>query len=766
MSRPLVYRDGEPFPGRAAATFAESVPAWPMPARAPAGAPNVVLVVLDDVGFAQIGCFGSDIATPRFDRLAAEGLRYRNFHTTAMCSPTRACLLTGRNHHTCAMGGITDLCMGFPGYNGRVPKSCGFVPEVLRQAGWATMAVGKWHLAPSDEQHAAAPRDRWPLGQGFERYYGFLGGETNQFAPDLVCDNSSIRFTAPDGYHLTEDLVDQAIQRVTDVRTADPDKPFFLYLALGACHAPHQAPQAWIERYRGRFDEGWDAWRERTLARQIACGIVPAGTTLSARPSWVQEWAALAADDRRAYARMMEVYAGFLSHTDHHLGRLLDFLAASGELDRTLVVALSDNGASAEGGPHGTFNENFIFNGLAHDVEATRAMLDDLGSVRTYGHYPWGWALAGNTPFRRWKRETHEGGIGDPLIVRWPATADRGAIRGQYVHAIDVAATILDVTGASMPAVLHGVPQEPLAGRSFAASLTDADAPEHRETQYYEQFACRAIYHRGWKAVTYHAMMDGLYTDEDDPDRPFDQDRWELYHVAEDPSESRDLAAARPDTLRALQDLWWQEAGRYAVLPLQSRRMFAVGRPHAVRPRERVVLRPGAAPLPEDLAPNVKMRPHRIVADVEIAAGGAEGVLVAQGGRFGGFSLYVHAGRLHYTANFAGIERTTVSSPLPLGPGRHVVGVALEPASGSGMRAELVVGGDVVAVGEAPRTAPFRFALAGEGLCCGYDDGTPVADVYESPYPFTGRIHEAMIDVSGTPVLDLMAELRRAWMTQ
>ena len=766
MPKPLVYQDGEPFPGVAGATLADSTPAWPVPRRAPAGAPNVLLVVLDDVGFAQIGCFGSDISTPRFDGLAAEGLRYRNFHTTAMCSPTRACLLTGRNHHTCAMGGITDLCMGFPGYNGRIPKACGFISEVLRQAGWATLAVGKWHLAPSDEHHAAAPRDRWPLGQGFERYYGFLGGETNQYAPDLVSDNSAIRAVLPAGYHLTEDLVDQAVARITDVRTADPDKPFFLYLALGACHAPHQAPPEWIARYRGRFDEGWDVWRERTLARQIASGIVPRGTTLSARPSWVQEWTALPADDRRAFTRMMEVYAGFLSHTDHHLGRLLDFLAASGELDRTLVMALSDNGASAEGGPYGTFNENFIFNGMAHDVEATRARLDDLGSVRTYGHYPWGWALAGNTPFRRWKRETHEGGIGDPLIVRWPATADRGAIRGQYVHAVDVAATILDVTGTTMPEVLNGVPQEPLAGRSFAASLTNAAASAHRETQYYEQFACRAIYHRGWKAVTFHPMMGGLYTEADDPNAPFEEDRWELYHVAEDPSETHDLAAAEPERLRALQDLWWHEAGRYGVLPLQSLRIFALGRPLAVRPRDRVVLRPGAAPLPEELAPNVKGRPHGIVADVEIPAGGAEGVLVAQGGRFGGFSLYVHGGRLHYTANFAGVEQTTVSSPKPLAPGRHAVGVACTPTGTGGMRAALVVGGEVVANGEAPRTAPFRFALAGEGLCCGYDDGTPVADAYESPYPFTGTIHEAVIDVSGTPVVDLVAEVRRAWMTQ
>ena len=382
MARALVYHDGDPFPGRVGTVLGDSTPAWPVPRRAPAGAPNVVLIVLDDVGFAQLGCFGSDLATPAFDRLAAEGLRYRNFHTTAMCSPTRACLLTGRNHHTCAMGGITDLAMGFPGYHGRIPRSCGFVSEVLRQAGWATFAVGKWHLAPSDEHHAAAPRDRWPLGQGFERFYGFLGGETNQFAPDLVCDNAAIRFTPPDGYHLTEDLVDRAIGMIEDVRGADPDKPFLLYLALGACHAPHQAPREWIDRYRGRFDDGWDAWRARTHVRQRELGIVPRGTALSARPAWVQEWAVLPAEERRVYARMMEVYAGFLSHTDHHVGRLLDALARAGELDHTLVIALSDNGASAEGGPHGTFNENFIFNGLPHDVGRTSRTVEPTSASR------------------------------------------------------------------------------------------------------------------------------------------------------------------------------------------------------------------------------------------------------------------------------------------------------------------------------------------------------------------------------------------------
>jgi arylsulfatase len=590
MSVPRTYHDGDPFPGRIGLTLAESEPAWPVSRRAPGGAPNVVLVVLDDVGFAQLGCFGSDIATPAFDALAASGQRYRSFHTTAMCSPTRACLLTGRNHHTCAMGGITDMAMGYPGFNGRIPKSCGFVSQVLRSRGWATFAVGKWHLAPADEIHVAASRERWPLGQGFERFYGFIGGETNQYFPDLVADNTPIQHTPPAGYHLTEDLIDRGIGMVTDLRAADPTKPFFLYLALGACHAPHQAPREWIERYKGRFDDGWDAWRTRTHARQLASGIVPPGTRLSPRPSWVQDWAALPEGERRAYARMMEVYAGFLSHTDHHVGRLVDFLAATGELDKTLFMLLSDNGASAEGGAHGTFNENFIFNGLPHDVEKTIALLDELGGPTTYGHYPWGWALAGNTPFRRWKRETHEGGIGDPLIVRAPGVVDPGGIRPQYVHAIDVAATILDVTGSTMPESLHGIAQEPVAGRSFAATFANPAAPEHRETQYYEQFACRALYDRGWKAVAFHSLV--IYEDGDNPSAHPSEDRWELYHVADDPSETNDLAATHPEKLQELQARWLEHAERYGALPLQAIRIFGHGRPPIVPPTDRLVLRP------------------------------------------------------------------------------------------------------------------------------------------------------------------------------
>ena len=764
----LTYRDGEPFPGVVGTTLADSTPAWPMAPRAQAGAPNIVLVVLDDVGYAQLGCFGSDLDTPNFDRLAARGLRYRQFHTTAMCSPTRAALLTGRNHHTCGIGGITDLAMGYPGFNGRIPKSCAFVPAVLRDEGWATFALGKWHLCPSDETHAAARRDRWPLGQGFERYYGFIGAETSQFAPDIVIDNSPVKFDPPDGYHLSEDLVDHAITMVDDLRNVDPDKPFFMYLAFGACHSPHHVTPEWIEPYRGRFDDGWDAWRERVFARQQALGIVPDDAVLSERPNWVPDWATLDDDERTLFARMMEVFAGFLTHTDAQLGRLLDHLERTNELDNTWIIAVSDNGASAEGGPFGTFNENFLFNGMPHDLEKTFSLLDELGGPNTYGHYPWGWAFAGNTPYKRWKRETHEGGIGDPLIISGPGIppTEAGAVRSHYTHAIDIGATMLDACGVAMPAEFGGVPQEPVAGASILASARSADAPEHRDTQYYEQFACRAIYHRGWKAVTFHSMGIVQYEATDNARAPFSEDRWELYNVALDPSETNDLAADEPEQLRLLQDLWFREAGRYGALPLHSTRGYAVGRPHAIPEASRYSYRPGAIAVTEDAAVNTKLRPHRIVATIIAPEGDVcSGVLLAQGGRFGGFSLYVVDGVPHYTYNFTGLEQTTIRSSVTLSPGRHVIGLESTPDE---LAAEvtLFVDGESVGSGRITRTALFRFALHGEGLCCGYDDGTPVSNLYDSPFAFTGTIDRVIVDVSGEPYRDAEAEIRHAWMTQ
>ncbi|HLU43207.1 MAG TPA: arylsulfatase, partial [Microthrixaceae bacterium] len=484
------------FRGRIGRYHWESEPWWPDPLRPPEGAPNVLVVLLDDVGFAQLGCFGSDIDTPNLDRLAAGGLRYSNFHTTALCSPTRACLLTGRNHHRAGMGRIVDLATGFPGYDARIPRSCALAPAMLTPHGYAAWAVGKWHLTPEDEQHLGASRERWPLGRGFERFYGFFPGETHQFVPALVHDSHFVEPPAgiDDGYHLTTDLVDRAIEFVEDLRHVDADKPWFCYLAPGACHSPHQSPPEWLERYRGRFEQGWDRWREATLERQKALGVLPGHTELSPRPEWVPAWDSLSTQERRVYARYMEAFAAFLSHTDHELGRLLDRLEQLGELEDTIVVAMSDNGASSEGGPTGSVNDVRAWNALPRTVEEADERLEEIGGPRLHNNYPWGWTVAGNTPFRRWKRETHEGGVADPLIVHWPAgIAARGEVRHQYVHAIDVLPTLLDVIGVDPPEVVDGVPQQPLDGVSFRSTFDDPDAPEVRTTQYYEMFGCRGL---------------------------------------------------------------------------------------------------------------------------------------------------------------------------------------------------------------------------------------------------------------------------------
>jgi arylsulfatase A-like enzyme len=764
VTGPLTYSSGEPFPGRIGRTLADSDPAFPVGPRPVAEAANVLLIVLDDVGFAQLGCFGSDIRTPSFDALADEGIRYRRFHTTAMCSPTRAALLTGRNSHTVGIGGITELATGFPGYNGRLDPGCGFVAEVLRQAGWSTMAVGKWHLAPAEEQHAAASRDRWPLRQGFERFYGFLGPETSQWAPELVRDNTPIVPIERNDYHLTEDLVDEAIRSIDDLRVNDGSKPFYMYLGLGACHAPHQVPASWIQQYRGAFDDGWDAWRERTHERQLASGIVPSGTVLSARPPWVPAWSSLDETQRKVAARMMEVYAAFLTHTDHHVGRLLDHLRATGELDRTMVMVVSDNGASAEGGPTGTYNGAYLYNGLPHDDAETAARLDDLGGPDSFSNYPWGWAFAGNTPFRRWKRETHEGGISDPLIVRQPVVSggSRGVVRDQYVHAVDVAATVLDVCGVAMPATLNGVAQVPLAGQSFASSFTDESAPG-RTTQYYEQFGSRAIYHDGWKAVAYHPMF--RYEPTDNPLQSFDDDAWELYDTRVDPSETNDLAAAEPQRLADLQAMWWTEAAHHGALPLHSFRGPIGAR---LPPPTRVELRPFAIAVPESNAPNIKRANHRIEVSLTAPADGGHGVLVAQGGRFGGYALYLDQGVLVYVSNYYGKEFRYVRAAQPLVAGRHEVRVEatlLDPVVGS-FDVRLVV--DEVEMGavQLPATVPLRFALAGEGLCCGYDDATAVSPEYQSPNRCTATIHRAVVDAAGSRPPEITDEVRRALLSQ
>lgn len=741
----------------------ESTPWWPEPVRAPAGAPNVLIIVLDDVGFAQLGCFGSDIETPVFDSLAANGLRYANFHTTALCSPTRACLLTGRNHHSVGMGRIAELPTGFPGYTSRIPKSCGFLSEMLVTHGYAAYAVGKWHLTPEDEYHLGAPRERWPLGRGFERFYGFFGGETNQFAPALIHDNHSV---APpkrweDSYHLTEDLVDHASGCVQDLKAADPSKPFFLYFATGACHSPHQAPREWIERYRGRFDAGWDRWREETLARQKASGPLPPNTELSPRPEWVPAWDSLSADERRVYARFQECFAAFLSHTDHHVGRLLDFLRELGELDNTLVFVLSDNGASSEGGKTGSLNDLRAWNVAGTPLEEALARIDEIGGPFTHNNYPWGWTVAGNTPFRRWKREVHEGGVADPLIVHWPRGIETpGGVRRQYVHAIDVAPTVLEVIGVEPPAEIDGVAQQPIEGTSFAHTLNDAGAPSRHETQYYEMFGCRALYDRGWKAVVYHPIFD--------PKPSFDEDRWELYHVDEDISECHDLAGAQPERLRELIERWWVEAEQHQVLPLDNSPFDALfgARHTSLRRRTRYVYYPGCAPVPEDAAVNVRNRSHTITAEVEIPDGGAEGILLAQGSGLGGYALFVRGRRLHYVHNFSRLEEHRVASSAELTPGAHTLVFRFTKTGEHKGTGALLIDGEPAGEVAIPRFTPTRFSLTGDGLTCGYAVALPVCDDYRAPFRFTGRIHRVVVEVDGAPHVDPRSEAELAIRSQ
>ncbi len=735
---------------------------WPARVRPPAGAPNVVVIVLDDVGFAQLGCFGSDLTTPHLDALAAGGLRYANFHTTALCSPTRACLLTGRNHHSVGMGRITDLATGFPGYDARIPRSAGMLPEMLVPEGYAAYAVGKWHLTPEEDMHLGAPRSTWPLGRGFERFYGFFSGETNQFEPSLTYDNHRVAppGSATDGYHLSEDLADRAIEFVADLRHVEPTQPFLLYLALGACHSPHQAPRSWIERERGRFDQGWDAWRAQTFERQLAIGLLPDGVELSPRPEWVPAWDSLDSDERRLYARYMECFAAMLSHADAQIGRVLDFVAELGELDDTLVMVLSDNGASSEGGPTGSINDARPWNLAERPVAEALARIDDIGGPSIHNNYPWGWTVAGNTPFRRWKREVHEGGVCDPLIVSWPAGfAARGEIRRQYVHAIDLLPTILDATGVAAPPVIGGISQQPIEGVSIRSTFAGADAPEVRTTQYFEMFGCRALYHEGWKAVTHVSMLDG--------ETASDADRWELYDVRVDPAECHDQAGAEPDRLAAMVDRWWGEAERHQVLPVDSSPFFeAIARAPVTPARGRYLYWPGTGPVDEAAAVNLRSRNHQVMAEVDIPDHGAEGVLVSQGSGYGGWALWLAGGRLHYVHNFVALEVSRLASAVVVPVGRHQLGVRYHHGPGPGGVATVLVDGEAAGSVDIPRFTLTRWSICGDGLTIGYSMALPVVDDYTSPFPFTGTVVRVVVDVEGEAVVDIRGQADQAMRAQ
>lgn len=733
----------ENFQGTIGNTLSESTPWWPEADHGPTGAPNVIVVVLDDVGYAQFGCYGSDIATPTFDRLAAGGLRYSNFHTTALCSPTRAALLSGRNHHSNSMARIIELASGFPGYNSHIPHENGFLSEILRDAGYATFALGKWHLAPATQTAAGSPKDKWPLGRGFERFYGFLGGETDQFAPDLVRDNSHVPppRTPEEGYHLTEDITDEAIGYLADLRGSMQRRPFFMWFAPGACHAPHQAPDSYIDAYRGHFDQGWDLWREQVFARQLASGLVPEGTQLSSRPSWVPAWDSLSADEQRLAARMMEVYAGFLTHTDAQVGRLLDYVERLGEADNTIVIVLSDNGASAEGGAAGSFNELYFFNFVPEHLNENLRRIDELGGPRANNHYPWGWAWAGNTPLKRFKRDTHEGGVTDPLIISWPAAiASPGTTPRRYVHAIDLMPTLLELIGIESPRSIAGVQQSEIEGTSFADTLLagggagggeaggtgggGAGEAEPPRTQYYEMIGSRALYHDGWKAVTFHPPQIANY--EGISAATFDDDRWELYHVAEDFSECHDLAESEPDKLAELQELWWREAKRFNVLPLNNEPgVHGDGRYKrmAYRYHGRV------GPLSEAIAPNLKNREWTIEADLRLnrrdPSSPVAGVIAAHGSHAGGWVLFVHDDRLMFTYNYLDTERSTATAEVAL-PATDVTVRAnfVRDPFGAGGTVELFYGDVPVGSALVAATTPLTYGTA--GFTIGFLPSSPI----------------------------------------
>jgi arylsulfatase len=775
------YRPGSTFPGVIGRTFDESVQAWPAPLRARAGAPNVLFVILDDTGFGHLGCYGSPIRTPNLDRLAAGGLRYSNMHTTALCSPTRSCILTGRNHHSNHMAGITEISTGFPGYDGYIPFEHGFLSEVLHGEGYNTYAVGKWHLTPADQVTAAGPYDRWPLGRGFERYYGFMGGDTHQYYPELTYDNHRVEpeRTPEQGYHLSEDLADKAISFIADSKQVAPNKPFFMYFATGAQHAPHHVPREWADRYKGQFDDGWDAYRERVFTAQKELGLVPADAELSRHDPDVQDWTALPADERRLYARMMEVFAGFLEHTDHHIGRLLDFLADIGELDNTLIMVLSDNGASAEGGPSGSVNENKFFNFVPDSLEQNLAAIDDIGGPKYFNHYPWGWTWAGNTPFRRWKRETYRGGISDPFIVQWTdGIAARGEIRHQYAHAIDMVPTVLDALGVEPPSAIRGVTQAPIEGVSFAHTFADDTAASNHVTQYFEMLGHRSIYHDGWRAV---CPWPG--TSFTESGRPFgtpipaetltelDATGWELYHVAEDVAENHDLAESNRAKLIEMIAQWYVEAGKYNVMPVDGRgqQRFADPRPVIAKDRSRYIYFPGTQEVAASAAPKILNRPHTITALVDIPDDGAEGVLVSQGGVDGGFTFYLRDSKLHYTYNYVADQRFQVVGDVDVPAGRHALSFEFEPTGeaeplqgkGAPGTAKLFIDGQPAGEGTLPVTIPLMMGLA-SGVSIGADIGAPVTDEYPAPFAFTGAIQRVVYDVSGEHIIDHEAEIRQA----
>ncbi len=763
IGREILPIPDRPSKGKPAIDARDSeVPAF-KPLRPPEGAPNVVIVLIDDMGFGAPSTFGGPCQMPTLDRLAEGGLIYNRFHTTALCSPTRQALLTGRNHHSAEMGAVAEVATGAPGYTSVRPNSVATIADMLRLNGYNTGAFGKMHQTPTWEVSISGPFDRWPTGDGFEKFYGFVAGETNQWEPTLTEGTTPIEppRTAEEGYHVSEDIVDKSIAWVKSQQAMTPDKPFFVYLSFGATHAPHHVAPEWIEKYRGKFDKGWDAVREETLAKQKALGIVPPDTELASRPEGVVPWNELTGDQKRVGARLMETYAGFAEHTDAQTGRLVDALDEIGALENTLFIYIAgDNGASAEGGLDGTFNEIKALNGVSETTAEVLPHLDDIGSPLAFNHYPVGWAHAMNCPYQ-WTKQvaSHWGGTRNGMVLHWPnGVKAKGEIREQFHHVIDIVPTILDVADLPQPYMVNGIAQKPIEGESMAYTFEDAKAPDRHTTQYFEMFGNRGIYHDGWTAVTKHrtpwimgAAQQIALAD----------DRWELYDTTKDWSQANDLAASMPEKLRELQDLFFVEAAKYNVFPIDDRtgerfNPALAGRPDLQIGRRSLTLGPGMTHLMEMTVLNVKNRSHVISAKLVVPEGGAEGVLVVQGGRFAGWSLYVKDGKLKYCHNWLGSERYYVEAEAELPSGEIEVQYQFAfdgGQPGAGGTGTLLVDGDQVGQSRIDKTVPFFFS-ADETMDIGKDTASPVTDDYPSgnANAFTGKIEWVRVDLEDDDV--------------
>jgi len=723
--------------------------------KAPKGAPNVVIVLIDDMGFGVPGSFGGPVAMPTLDKLAAGGLRYNNFHTTALCSPTRAALKSGRNHHQLNMGFITEMATGMPGNTGQIPSSTAPLAEMLRLNGYSTAAFGKWHETASWEISVSGPFDRWPLRQGFDKFYGFFGGETNQWAPLIYDGVTLVELPDDPNYHFMTDMTEKARAWIKHQKAMTPDKPAFVYFAPGATHAPHHVPKAWIDKWKGKFDMGWDKLREETLARQIALGVVPPGTKLAPKPPEIKDWDKLSADEKRLFTRQAEVFAAFAEYTDHEIGRMLKAFDEVGEADNTLVFYIAgDNGTSGEGGQNGMFNEMTYFNGVQETVADMLKKIDQWGGPETYPHMAAGWAVALDAPFAWMKQVPSDfGGTRNGMVVHWPKGIQaKNQLRSQFGHVIDVAPTVLQAIGLPEPKVVNGVKQVPMAGTSLLYSFDDAKAKERHTTQYFEIAGNRAIYHDGWYARTIHKAPW-----EAKPRRPLqDNSAWQLYDTRSDFSLANDLAKQQPKKLAELQALFLKEAAKYGVLPMDDR-VFerldgaAVGRPDLMGGRKSITLSEGMTGMMEAAFPNVKNRSKTLTAEIEVPAGGGNGTLIAQGGRFGGWSLYVKDGVPAYDYNFLGLQRTSITSSKKLSPGKAEVRLQFDYDGGGpakGGLATLFVNGEKVAEGRIPATQPGIFS-ADETADVGIDLGTPVVEAIgaEAKSRFSGRIPRLTVQV-------------------